>query len=62
MGERAAHIDNRYVRLRCPICNTLSPVCDQQADVPRALLSKWWQKHREIHMPTPIIERAEAPE
>lgn len=52
---------NRYVRLRCPICDLTSPVCDQQEDVPRAMLGRWWQNHKALHLPHPIIERAEKP-
>lgn len=54
--------ENRYVRLRCPECGYRSPVCDQRTDVRRSLLHEWWVKHREAHLPYPIIERAEGPE
>lgn len=51
--------DNRYVRVRCPICNATSPVCDQTTDIRRDLLFRWWAAHRDTHLPLPIIERAE---
>jgi hypothetical protein len=35
---------NRYVRVRCPICNDVSPICDQEADIRRE--SPVWEMRR----------------
>jgi hypothetical protein len=51
--------DNRFVRLRCPLCAHVSPTCDQKHDVARSLLQRWWETHLKDHRPTPIIERGE---
>ncbi len=47
------------IRLRCPICDAISPMCDQSVDVRRDVLHNWWKMHAENHRPTPIIESAE---
>jgi hypothetical protein len=59
--DRAAPVKaNRYVRVRCPVCNEVSPICDQQQDVRRELLFSWWGDHRRRRHPLrPIIEAVE---
>jgi hypothetical protein len=48
---------HRYVRLVCPLCREESPICDQQADIHRVALSKWYSEHfDDRHKPYPIIE------
>ncbi len=49
---------NRYIVLRCPMCDTCSPVCDQREDVARRAPAEWWQAHLiSAHpRPAPIIE------
>lgn len=53
---------NRFVRLRCPLCDHTSPTCDQSSDVRRELPHRWWEAHKRMDhpYPPPIIERAES--
>lgn len=53
---------NRYVRLRCPVCIDVSPVCDQQEDIRRTTLENWWAEHLRRHVPWPTFEACEGPE
>jgi hypothetical protein len=56
MNELAEGDRNRFVRARCPICDEVSPVCDQREDVRRDALGDWWFAHRFTHVTGPIIE------
>lgn len=49
---------NRFVLVRCPICNNISPVVDQRKDPQRKAMGDWWDLHKRLHMPYPIIELA----
>lgn len=52
------HAANRYIRGRCPVCQTVSPVCDQQEDIRRETISDWWFPHfNEFHRFGPVFER-----
>jgi hypothetical protein len=53
----------RYITGRCPVCNVMSPVCDQQEDIRRETISNWWFRHFDSqHRFGPIFERAKPPE
>lgn len=46
----------RYVRIRCPYCNAVSPTVDQVEDPARRAMSGWWARHRDRHIDSPVIE------
>lgn len=58
-AEAVRREDLRYIRARCPVCQVYSPICDQQEDIRRQVISDWWHPHfNEFHRFGPVFERA----
>jgi hypothetical protein len=54
--------DVRYIFGRCPVCYIDSPICDQQEDIRRTVISEWWHAHFDkVHRFGPAFFRADPP-